>query len=78
MNLWNETKSIPISRSMIWNAYKKVRSKKGSAGVDSISMETFDANRVKNLYKLWNRFDKVRVQEQYRTLFYHWEHGFLY
>ena len=55
MNLWNETKSIPISRPMIWEAYKKVRANKGSAGVDAISMEEFDANRSKHLYKLWNR-----------------------
>ena len=40
---------------MIWEAYKKVRANKGSAGVDSISMEQFDANRSKQLYKLWNR-----------------------
>jgi len=40
---------------MVWAAYKKVRAKKGSAGVDSVSMEVFDANRSKHLYKLWNR-----------------------
>ena len=55
MNLWNETKSVPISRTMIWDAYKKVRANKGSAGVDEVSMEAFDANRSKHLYKLWNR-----------------------
>ncbi len=55
MNLWNETKSIPISRQMVWEAYQKVRSSKGSAGVDEISMQEFDANRSKHLYKLWNR-----------------------
>jgi group II intron reverse transcriptase/maturase len=55
MNLWNETKSIPISRQMVWSAYQKVRSNKGSAGVDAISMEEFDAKRSKHLYKLWNR-----------------------
>lgn len=55
MNLWNETKSVPISRPMVWEAYKKVRSNHGSAGVDQISMEEFDANRSKYLYKLWNR-----------------------
>ncbi len=55
MNLWNETKSIPISHSMVWEAYKKVRSNKGSAGVDTISMQEFNANRSKHLYKLWNR-----------------------
>ena len=55
MNLWNETKSIPISRLMVWEAYKKVRANKGSAGIDNVSMEEFDANRSKYLYKLWNR-----------------------
>ena len=55
MNLWNETKSIPISHQMVWEAYKKVRANKGSAGVDNVSIEEFDANRSKHLYKLWNR-----------------------
>ncbi len=55
MTLWNETKSIPISRQMIWEAYKKVRANQGSAGVDAVSMEEYNANRRKHLYKLWNR-----------------------
>lgn len=55
MNLWNETKSIPISRQMVWEAYKKVRSNKGSSGIDEVSIERFDANHQKYLYKLWNR-----------------------
>jgi len=55
MNLWNETKSVPVSRQMVWEAYKKVRANQGSAGVDEVSMEEFDANRTKHLYKLWNR-----------------------
>jgi RNA-directed DNA polymerase len=55
MNLWNETKSIPISRSQVWEAYKKVRANNGSAGVDELSMAKFDVNRSKHLYKLWNR-----------------------
>ena len=55
MNLWNETKSIPISKQQIWLAYKKVKANQGSAGVDQISREEFDAQRSKHLYKLWNR-----------------------
>lgn len=55
MNLWNETKSVPISREMIWSAYKKVRSNQGGAGIDHISVEEYDAKRSKHLYKLWNR-----------------------
>ena len=55
MNLWNETKSVPITREMVWKAYLKVKKGGKSAGVDKVSMEEFDANRSKHLYKLWNR-----------------------
>ena len=55
MNLWNETKSVPISRTMVWEAYKKVRANHGGAGIDDISMDEFDIDRSKHLYKLWNR-----------------------
>ena len=55
MNLWNETKSVPVSKEQIWLAYKKVKANQGSAGVDGVSMEEFDAERSKHLYKLWNR-----------------------
>ncbi|MBK9271628.1 MAG: group II intron reverse transcriptase/maturase [Saprospiraceae bacterium] len=40
---------------MVWQAYRKVRSNKGSAGVDNISLKQFDENLSKNLYKIWNR-----------------------
>ena len=40
---------------MVWQAYKEVKANKGGAGVDSVSMEEFDAGRDKHLYKLWNR-----------------------
>lgn len=40
---------------MVWQAYKLVRANKGSAGVDEVSMKSFDADRNKHLYKLWNR-----------------------
>ena len=40
---------------MVWAAYWQVRSNKGSAGIDAISMQEFDANRSSHLYKLWNR-----------------------
>jgi RNA-directed DNA polymerase len=52
-----ETKSkpIPITKEMVWQAYLKVKSNKGSAGVDEVSFKIFDENLSKNLYKLWNR-----------------------
>ena len=49
------TKSIPITRTMVWEAYKLVKKNKGSAGVDSQTLQEFEKVRVKELYKLWNR-----------------------
>lgn len=55
MTLWDETKSVPVSKEQVWLAYKKVHANHGSAGIDKVSMEEFDADRSKYLYKLWNR-----------------------
>ena len=55
MNLWNETKSIPVSRAMIWAAYKHAKSNKGVAGIDELDWEEYESARSKHLYKLWNR-----------------------
>jgi RNA-directed DNA polymerase len=48
------SKSIPITKEMVREAYRKVRSNKGSAGVDNIDLEKFNENLSKNLYKIWN------------------------
>jgi RNA-directed DNA polymerase len=52
-----ETKSkpIPITKTMVREAYRKVKANRGSAGVDAISLKEFDENLLKNLYKIWNR-----------------------
>lgn len=50
-----QTKSIPITKMMVWEAYKKVKSNKGSAGVDQQTLDDFDKIRSKELYKIWNR-----------------------
>ena len=50
-----KTKSVPITKEMVWAAYKLVKKNKGSAGVDAQTLEEFEKVRVKELYKLWNR-----------------------
>ena len=50
-----KAKPLPISREMVWEAYKKVRSNKGSSGVDGQSIALFEVKLSDNLYKLWNR-----------------------
>lgn len=57
MNLLFETesKTVPITKEMVRKAYKKVKSNQGSAGIDKESLEMYQADLSKNLYKLWNR-----------------------
>jgi RNA-directed DNA polymerase len=50
-----QTKSVPITKEMVWESYKKVKSNGGSAGIDHQSLSDFDRVRSKELYKLWNR-----------------------
>ena len=50
-----EVKSQPITRLMVWQAYKKVRANKGSSGIDNMTWEALDNNLNAELYKLWNR-----------------------
>jgi len=49
------TKSIAVSKRMVYNSYLKVCAKNGSAGIDNESIEMFDADLSNNLYKIWNR-----------------------
>ena len=51
----SETKPIPVSKRMVWEAYKKVKANQGAAGVDGESLKTFEENISGNLYKVWNR-----------------------
>jgi group II intron reverse transcriptase/maturase len=52
-----KTKSttVPITKQMVKEAYRKVKSNQGSAGIDKVSIQEFDENLLDNLYVLWNR-----------------------
>lgn len=49
------TKSLPVSKRMVYNSYLKVIEKDGSAGIDKQSIAMFNENLSANLYKIWNR-----------------------
>ena len=49
------SKPFAIPKQWVWEAYQRVKSKGGSAGVDHESIEKFERNLSGNLYKLWNR-----------------------
>lgn len=48
-------KPFQISKMVVWEAYEKVKANKGAAGVDEQSIEQFEQDRQRNLYKIWNR-----------------------
>ena len=49
------TKPFDISKTLVWEAYQKVKANGGAAGVDNESIQAFSEDLKDNLYKLWNR-----------------------
>ena len=39
----------------MWQAYRKVKANRGSAGIDNVDFEKYELDLKDNLYKLWNR-----------------------
>jgi len=52
---YHETKSQPVSRYMVLQAYKEVRANKGSGGVDEMTWAELESKLSQNIYLLWNR-----------------------
>lgn len=48
-------KAYAIPKTLVWEAYKRVKANGGAAGVDEESIAQFEDNLQDNLYKLWNR-----------------------
>ena len=51
----SKAKPFCISKQVVWEAYKHVKARKGTYGIDGQSMEMFETKLKDNLYKLWNR-----------------------
>lgn len=51
----DKAKPFSISKTIVWEAYKRVKANAGAAGVDRQSIEAFEKDLTGNLYKLWNR-----------------------
>jgi RNA-directed DNA polymerase len=50
-----DSKAWPVTKRMVWQAYKEVKANKGAAGVDDQSIGGFEERQADNLYQLWNR-----------------------
>jgi RNA-directed DNA polymerase len=48
-------KPFKIDKRLVYEAYKAVKSNAGAAGVDGETIEQFEADLRRNLYKVWNR-----------------------
>lgn len=48
-------KPFAIPKQLVWQAYREVKSKGGAAGVDQESLDDFERDLKKNLYRIWNR-----------------------
>lgn len=51
----NKAKPFDIPKVLVWRAFHLVKANKGSAGVDQQSINDFEQDLSRNLYKLWNR-----------------------
>jgi len=50
-----EAKPYDIPKNLVWEAYQRVKANRGAAGVDGESLEAFEKDLKRNLYKIWNR-----------------------
>ena len=48
-----KTKPFNIDKKLVYDAYKAVKANAGAAGVDGQSLEMFDKDLMRNLYKIW-------------------------
>lgn len=55
MNLEKKSKPYPITREQVWEAYKLVKGKGETPGIDGITIEDIGRNPKKHLYPVWNR-----------------------
>jgi len=48
-------KPFRIEKRQVYEAYKAVKANRGAAGVDGQTLEMFEKDLARNLYKIWNR-----------------------
>ena len=54
------SKPFSIEKKHVYEAYLQVRSKKGAAGIDEVTIEQFESDLRGNLFKIWTLDDIAR------------------
>src|SRR5947209_5238274 len=90
MTSMDRAKPFCIAKRDVWEAYKQVKANRGAAGVDEQSIEDFDRDLSKNLYRIWNRmssgsyspppcaaltYQKATLEQRDRSAFRRWPTG---
>lgn len=50
-----QDKPFQIDKTVVWEAFGRVKANKGAAGVDGQTIEEFERDAKANLFKIWNR-----------------------
>jgi RNA-directed DNA polymerase len=48
-------KPFVIPKRLVWEAYQRVKANRGAAGIDGQTIQDFDRDQSRNLYRIWNR-----------------------
>jgi RNA-directed DNA polymerase len=48
-------KPFAIPKREVWEAYEQVKANDGAPGADGVTLEAFEKDLKRNLYKIWNR-----------------------
>ncbi len=48
-------KPFVIPKRLVWEAYQRVKANRGAAGIDGQTIQDFDHDQSRNLYRIWNR-----------------------
>lgn len=59
-------KPFRIEKRQVYEAYKAVKANHGAAGVDGETLEMFEKDLTRNLYKIWNRMSSGTYFEPHR------------
>lgn len=53
--LLEETKPFVVPQSLLWEAWRRVKANSGAEGIDDQTIEMFESDASKQLYRIWNR-----------------------